>query len=115
VDVERAQLIETHKEVGIAFLEMATVDMLLATFETIGFEAESFDFYCDNMNTVSLLGSCRSRMKPLSVLLESIDYRVVKANQTVRFRYINTKKNVGSDALSRDALDEFFAKAHRKM
>jgi len=101
------KLREEHKEIGIAFLEMATVDMLLAAAETIGFEASSFDFYCDNMNTVSLLNSYRSRTKPLSLLLESIDHRVTGANLTIRFRYINTKKNVESDALSRGALDEF--------
>jgi len=101
------RLIEAHSEVGIAFLEMATVDMLLAAAETIGFDADAFDFYCDNMNTVSLLNSYRSRTLPLSVLLESIDHRVAGTGHTIRFRYINTHANVESDALSRNALSEF--------
>ena len=102
------ELIEEQEGVGIAFLEMAAVDFLIAAAEEVGgFEGKNFDFYCDNQNALCILTSYRSRTLPLSLLLERIDRRIETNEYTVAFMYINTKLNVGSDALSRDALREF--------
>jgi hypothetical protein len=102
------KIIDNHEDVGIAFLEMAAVDFLLAAAETVGgFEGGAFDYYCDNQNAISILNSYRSRTHQLSLLLESIDRRIEVQEYVTPFVYINTLLNKGSDALSRDAYDEF--------
>ena len=102
------ELIEKHDEVGIAFLELGAVDFLLAAAGTVeGFEGKSFDYYCDNQNAVCILNFYRSRTRPLSLLLENIDSRLEVSERVAAFLYINTLLNKGSDALSRDAYNEF--------
>jgi hypothetical protein len=105
------EIIDKHggaEGVGIAFLEMAAVEFLLAAAETVGgFEGNSFDYYCDNQNAVSILNSYRSRTLPLSLLLERIDSRLEGSESVTAFLYINTLLNKGSDALSRNAYGEF--------
>ena len=101
------RLIEQHKGVGIAFLEMAAVDFLLGTAAEIGLQGKSFDFYCDNQNAIKILTSYKSRTLPLSLLLESIDRHIEVGEYSTAFAYISTLLNVGSDALSRGCLAEF--------
>jgi hypothetical protein len=101
------RLIDSHEKVGIAFLEMAAVDFLLASSRAVGFEGKSFSFYCDNQNAINILTSYKSRTLPLSLLLESIDRHIEVGEYTTAFAYINTLLNIGIDALSRDALEEF--------
>ena len=71
------------------------------------FEGKSFDFYYDNQNAICILTSYKSITLPLTLFLERIDRRIEKNEYTTAFTYINTKLNVGSDALSRDARSEF--------
>jgi hypothetical protein len=95
------RLIDSHEKVGIAFLEMAAIEFLLATCKAVELEGTSFNFYCDNQNAINILTSDKSRTLPLSLLLKSIDRHIEVGEYTTTFAHINTLLNIGSDALSR--------------
>ena len=72
------------------------------------FEGTNFKFYCDNMCSVRVLTSYKTRTYGLARQLEKMDLVLSKHGLKVDFVWIATDENKESDALSRDALDEFF-------
>ena len=101
------QLIQS-RELGINFLEMATVLFLV---EAAGnrLDRSSFTFWCDNLVSVNMLVSGKAREGKMSRLLEDIDECLIRHELNVCFDWVDTKANYLADCLSRDAFDEFRA------
>jgi site-specific DNA-cytosine methylase len=102
---DEATLVEEN-EMGINFLELATVLFLL---EASGshFDGKSITLYCDNDVSVEMLTSAKSRTAKMSALLEQIDSLVSKHNINIYFEWIDTVQNKLADCLSRDSFETF--------
>ena len=102
---DEATLVEEN-EMGINFLELATVLFLL---EASGshFDGKSITLYCDNDVSVEMLTSAKSRTAKMSALLEQIDSLVSKHNINIYFEWIDTIQNKLADCLSRDSFETF--------
>ena len=94
------------KKMGINFLEMAAVYMTLECAKG-RFQSKDFTFYCDNMTSVQILNSYKTRILPLATLLEKIDLNLTSHQLNIAFDHINTEDNVESDWLSRNKYREF--------
>jgi hypothetical protein len=106
------ELIDAHPEFAIGFLEMATVNMLLAA-ATVDINDRAFVFYCDNQTTVAICDSLKTRVSHLATLLESIDIQLETRHITTEFIYIRSEDNIGSDLLSRGEREKFFARMRK--
>ena len=93
-------------EMEINFLEAATCGFLMQVADG-RFEGTNFRFYCDNMCSVRVLTSYKTRTYGLARQLERMDLMLSKHGLKVDFVWIATDENKESDALSRNALDEF--------
>ena len=98
---------------GINFLEAATCGFLLEVANG-NFEGKSLRFYCDNQCSVIITTSYTTRTLGLAKQLELVDLNLSRHDLRVDFVWIATEDNKESDALSRDALDEFIVLIHSR-
>jgi hypothetical protein len=103
---EKEKVLIEDQEMGINFLELATVLFLLDASGS-HFAHSSFTFYCDNEVSVEMLNNSKSRTGKMSLLLELIDSILSKHNINIHFEWLSTTRNKLANRLSRDAFDEF--------
>ena len=109
---EEKELINKSKEdengvkMAINYLEMAAILILLDAAE-VHFQEKRITLFCDNEGCCKLLRSYKARKGEMPSLVEGIDLNLTRNNIDFDIEWIATKNNIGSDALSRNAFEEF--------
>ena len=99
---------------SIAYLELFAVTAAVLKW-IYKFKNKRICLYCDNEGAMRMINNGSSRCKNCMVLIRFITLEGLAHNIRITARYVNTKKNIMADALSRAEFKRFWRHAPETM